>query len=310
MSGTSPGADRAADRRAAAACGDAAAGVGIPTVGAALRAATARLAEAGVAEPRADAEVLLAHALGTSRAGVVAHARDPLGAPAAARFAALLARRAGREPVAQLVGEREFWSLPFAVDRRVLVPRPESELVVETALALAPAARRVLDVGTGSGALAVALARELPRAGVVALDRSAEALAVARANVARLAPRVRLVRADLGAPFAAASFDLVVSNPPYVATAALAELAPEVREHEPRLALDGGPDGLDSLRALLAEVPRVLVAGGWLVLEMGAGQAAAVTRAADARGCWCGARILRDAAGIERVLAVRLERAG
>src|SRR6185436_1089857 len=138
------------------------------------------------------------------------------------------ARRIAREPVAHLVGEREFWSLPIRVDRRVLTPRPETELLVELALRLG--GRRVLDAGTGSGAIAAAIAHEQPRATVVASDRSVDALAVARTN---LPPAVRLVRGDWLAPFAAASFDVVVSNPPYVAAGDLASLEPEVRDHEP-----------------------------------------------------------------------------
>jgi len=272
------------------------------TVGEALAGAVARLAAAGVPEPRADAEVLLAHALGTSRTDVIAGARRPLAPAAAAAFAAMLARRAAREPVQHVVGVREFWSLPLAVDRRALVPRPETELVVETALRLVPRARRVLDVGTGSGAIAAALARELPGAAVVASDRAAGALALAGANFARLARRVARVRASLVRGFRAGAFDLVVANLPYVPTADLGGLAPEVRDWEPRTALDGGPDGLAVVRALVATAPEVLAPGGWLVLEVGEGQAAAVAAAAGRRG-YGRVEVVRDAAGVERVVA-------
>src|SRR6059036_2489265 len=233
----------------------------IGTVGDALAAAVACLAAAGVPEPRADAEVLLARALDTTRAGLVVGARRPLPETAARDFAALVGRRAGREPLHYILGEREFWSLPLAVDRRVLVPRPETELVVETALRLAPAARRVLDVGTGSGAIAAA-----------------------RANLARQAPGVALVCGDLLAPFRTAAFDLVAANPPYVADAELGGLAPEVRDHEPRVALAAGPDGLAALGRLVAKAPRVLAPGGWLVVEVGAGQAPAARRLAEEAG--------------------------
>ncbi|TMB53116.1 MAG: peptide chain release factor N(5)-glutamine methyltransferase [Deltaproteobacteria bacterium] len=274
------------------------------TVGSALAAAVARLAAAGVPEPRADAEVLLAHALGTSRAGVIARSGEPLPAGAAARLEPLVARRVAREPLHYLLGEREFWSLPFAVDRRVLIPRPETELVVETALSVAPAARRVLDLGTGSGAIAAALARALPNAQVSASDVDQSALTIARANLARHAPRVACIAGDVVGAFGAGTFDLVVSNPPYVAEAELTGLEPEVREHEPRRALAGGADGLATVRRLVCEVPRVLTAGGWLVMEVGAGQAAAVAALAAADGRWRGARRMRDHGGVERVVAL------
>src|SRR5207247_6102268 len=183
-----------------------------------------------------------------------------------------------------IVGEREFWSLPLAVDRRVLVPRPETELVVETALGLAPGARRILDVGTGSGAIAAALARELPAARVWASDVTAGALAVARANLARHAPGVVLVRGDLLAPFRTAAFDLVAANPPYVTDAALGGLAPEVRDHEPRVALAAGPGGLAALGRLVAEAPRGPGPGGWRGVGGGGGAGRAGRRRAGEGG--------------------------
>jgi release factor glutamine methyltransferase len=276
-----------------------------PTVAAVLADAIARCAAAGVPEPRADAEVLLAHALGTSRAGLVLAARQPMPAGAAARFAAMLARRERREPVAYVLGEWEFWSCALAVDRRVLIPRPETELLVETALRLAPDARRILDCATGSGAVAVAVARERRDATVVASDLSDDALAVARTNVARHAPGVRLVRADLLSAWRDAAFDLVVTNPPYVPTPDLAGLEPEVRDFEPRLALAAGPDGLDVLDALLATAARVLRPGGWLVSEIGIGQSGRLRALADARAEWEPPVVVRDGAGIDRIFAVR-----
>src|SRR5262249_52758328 len=151
--------------------------------------------------------------------------------------------RVAREPVFHLTGEREFWSLPFAVDRRVLIPRPETELLVETACALAPGARRVLDVGTGSGGIAAALAPQLPGAAVWASDGSADALVVARRNLDRHAPGVALICADLLAPFREVAFDLVVANPPYCAAEEMGGLEPEVRDWEPRAALLAGDGG-------------------------------------------------------------------
>jgi len=274
------------------------------TVGTALAATAARLAAAGLAEPRADAEVLVAHVLGTDRTGLVVRAREPVPAGRAEQLERLVQRRLAREPVFQVIGRREFWSLEVTVDRRVLSPRPESELLVDTVLALAPDARRILDCGTGSGALAAALARELPRAEIVASDRSADALAVAAANSSRLAPRVRLVRADWLTAFRAGTFDVVVANPPYVARTALARLAPEIRDFEPRDALDGGPDGLAAIRGLLATATRVLRGRGWLVMELGAGQGAAARELAG-RAPWVWSEVRLDAAGIDRVLVAR-----
>lgn len=281
------------------------AGAAGPTVADVLAAAIARCAAAGVPEPRADAEVLLAHALGTSRAGLVLAARRPMPLDAAARFDAMLARRERREPVAYVVGTREFWSCDLAVDRRVLVPRPETELLVETALRLAPDAGRILDCATGSGAVAVAIARERRGATVVASDVSADALAVARGNRARHAPDVALVRADLLSAWRDAAFDLVVTNPPYVAEPDLAGLMPEVRDFEPRLALAAGPDGLDVLRALLATGARVLRPGGWLVCEIGMGQAEALRGLVAAQPQWAPPVVVRDGAGIERIIGIR-----
>jgi len=277
----------------------------LPTVGGVLGAAVERLTAAGVPEPRADAEILLAHALGMTRAGVVAAGRDLLPGRAAVALEALLARRAAREPVQYLVGEREFWSLPLAVDRRVLIPRPETELVVETVLRVAGDVRCIVDVGTGSGAIALALARALPAAAVWASDVDPGALAVARANLARHAPRVRLVCGDLLAAFRPRTVDVVASNPPYVAEAEHAGLAPEIRDHEPARALLAGPDGLAVLRRLVAGAPDVLVPGGWLIVEMGAGQADAVRSAVVRDGRYAAVRTVEDHAGIERVLVAR-----
>ena len=275
------------------------------TVGAALAAAVARLAAAGVDEARANAEVLLAYVLGTTRTGLVLAARRAFDDGAAARYEALVARAAAREPVHDLVGEREVWSMPLAVDPRVLIPRPVTELLVETALSVAPRARRICDVGTGSGAIAAALALERPDAAVWATDRDRGALAVARANLARHAPRVRLVCADLVSAFRPGAFDLLVANLPYVTDAELPTLAPEVRDHEPRLALCGGPDGLAVLRRLVAAAPGVLEPGGWLVLECGLGQAPGVRRALSA-AAWAEPVVVRDGDGIERVMAASL----
>ncbi len=302
-----PRAGRGARSRVVSPVGDA---VPPGTVGAALAGAVARLRAAGVAEPDADAQVLAAAALGTSRTGLFAVSRDAMPADATERLEALLARRERREPVAYVLGEREFWSLPLAVDRRVLIPRPETELLVETACRLAPSARAVLDCATGSGAVALALARELPRARILASDRARDALAVARANRARHASGVTLVAADLLSAFGPGAFDLVVSNPPYVRDGALATLAPEVRDFEPRHALAGGPDGLDALRALVAGGARVLAPGGWLLVEIGADQAGAVVGFIEDAGSYTGTLVEHDYAGLPRVVGARRRRNG
>jgi release factor glutamine methyltransferase len=272
-----------------------------------LRRATAFLEARGAATPRLDAEVLLATVLGTDRVGIYLAFDRPLAPPEVDAYRALVRRRAGGEPVAYLAGRREFWSRALAVSPAVLIPRPETELVVEQALAAAGERRRrlrVLDLGTGSGCLAIALAAELPAARVVAVDVSPAAAAVARANAtaAGVADRVAVLVADWAAALAeTARFDLVVSNPPYVATADLARLPPEVRR-EPRLALDGGPDGLAAYRRLAPAAARLLAPGGRLLVEIGEGQAAAVDALLRAAG-FGGIVRYRDLAGVERVVA-------
>lgn len=236
------------------------------TVREALEAARVELERAGCPSPRVDAELLLAHVLGVSRTGLYAAPERELATVDAELLAALVARRIGREPLAYVVGEWGFRGLTLAVDARVLVPRPETEVVVEHALARLDGVPkpRVLDIGTGSGAIALALASERPDASVVATDISADALAVAADNRGRLGlgGRVELVRGDLAAG-QEGPFDLVISNPPYVLPADLGDLDPEVVDHEPRLALvdRGQTEGV--ARSALA----LLRPGGWLVLE-------------------------------------------
>jgi release factor glutamine methyltransferase len=268
------------------------------------------LAGRGIASARLDAELLLAFVLGTDRVGVYLRFDRPLGLPEVDGYRALIKRRGEGEPVAHLTGTREFWSRPFGVSQDVLIPRPETELVVERALALVPTRERplrVLDLGTGSGAIAVALAAELPAADVVAVDASDAALAIAERNVAtaELAGRVTLLLGDWTTALPAdARFDLVVSNPPYIPSDDIAALAPEVRR-EPRLALDGGADGLAAYRRIIPEAARVLVPGGALVLEVGAGQAPAVAELLAAHAFTSVARHA-DLAGIERVVEGRI----
>ena len=279
----------------------------------ALAGATARLREAGVASPRLDAELLLMHALGWDRARLYAALADPLPAEAAAPFAALVARRLAGEPVAYLVGRREFMRLDLAVGPGVLVPRPETECLVEWLIARLPpalggrgggaAGPRVADVGTGSGAIALALAAALPGARVVGVDRSAAALAYADANRRRhgLAGRVALVRGDLLAPVG--RVDVIAANLPYLRPDQLhAGIA-----REPREALAGGPDGSDGLdlyRALLPQAAALLAAPGLLAAEIDPSQA--VPMLALCRAAFPGAAlgIERDLAGLERFVTV------
>jgi release factor glutamine methyltransferase len=283
--------------------------------GQALSAATDALRAAGIETPRLDAEVLLAEASGLDRAELAA---DPgLSAAAARRFGEMVRRRLRREPVAYILGRKGFRRIELAVDRRVLVPRPETELLVEVALEREPAS--VLDVGTGCGVIALAIADELPGREVTATDTSAGALEVARANAKRLglADRVCFFHGTLPEEEASGSdpsFDLIVANLPYVAEPDWPALPPEVRDWEPREALLAGPDGLDAIRGLLPRV-RVLSrqaqqtpnsAGGGgpagaLALEVGEGQAAAVAELVREAG-FGSVETRRDLAGIERVV--------
>ncbi|MBK8908398.1 MAG: peptide chain release factor N(5)-glutamine methyltransferase [Rhodospirillales bacterium] len=250
------------------------------TAGALLLASAWRLRSADIPNPRSEARLLLGHALGLGVEALIA--RPDLRVPAAAReaFERAVRRRAGREPLAVIVGHREFWSLSFRVTADTLVPRPESETLVEAALAAARGRDRpitVLDLGAGSGCLVLAILHERPAAWGVGVDRSDAALFVARNNADALgiADRVAFVQGDWGTAIGG-RFDIIVANPPYVADAEFAVLAPEVARFEPRLALCGGADGLDAYRALAPDVARLLAPDGVAVLEVGAGQAAAV----------------------------------
>lgn len=270
--------------------------------------AVQRLREAGIERAEADARILLAFALGIDAATLLASPERPVGADAAAAFESVLARRIAREPVAHIAGEKEFWSLPFAVTRDVLVPRPETETIVEAALAAFPERERafhMLDLGTGSGALLCAILSERPHARGVGLDKSKAALDVARRNVERLelVQRAELVEGDWSYPFGD-NFDLIVSNPPYIASGELALLSPDVRDHDPALALDGGLDGLDAYRAIVNRLGELLTSGGVAVLELGIGQQHAVSALVNTGGRLAVQRTMPDLSGIPRALVI------
>jgi release factor glutamine methyltransferase len=270
---------------------------GVP-VREALDSAVVALSAAGVDTPRLDAEVMLAHVLGVDRAALVIGRDRPVEGPAVQAFQSAVRRRSvGREPVAYITGMKGFRHLDLAVDQRVLIPRPETEGLVEAALTLPPGAR-VADVGTGSGAVALALKDERPDLDVVATDTSAEALDVARANAVRLGLDVAFVEADL--LDGTGDVDAVVSNPPYVEVGA--PLAPEITRHEPPGALFAGADGLEVIRRLAAQASAS--PARFLALEIGAGQAAAVAAVVRAAG-FADVGVERDLAGIERIVVAR-----
>ncbi len=266
-------------------------------------------AKRGIDAPRLTAELLLAHALRCDRVRLYLDFDKPVGEAELAAYRELVRRRADGEPTAYLTGAREFYGRRFRVDARVLVPRPETEHVLEAALEALPEEGAALDLCTGSGALGITLALERRGARVVATDLSADALAVAAENAAALGAAVELRQGDLFAAVpAGARFDVVVSNPPYVPTGELAGLPAEVRR-EPRGALDGGPDGLSLLRRIVAGAPERLVAGGALILEMHEGHLEALPRLCLAAG-FARAEARRDLAGLPRLVIAHMAGGG
>jgi release factor glutamine methyltransferase len=272
-----------------------------------IRQLSERLAAAGIEGSRGEAWLLLEAAAGCPRASLMAGTVERLTPEQEVLLEAMVRRRLAREPIAYILGEKEFWSLPLAVGPAVLIPRPESESVVEAALARVAdrsAPLRLLDLGTGSGCLLLALLSELPRATGLGVDLSAAALAFARRNAERLglAGRARFHEGSWGEGLAV-SFDLIVANPPYVAAGDLAGLEPEVRAFEPQIALAAGPDGLAAYRALIPDCARLLAPGGSVALEIGQGQGA-VAGLLAAHGLAVIDR-RRDLAGIERCLVAQ-----
>lgn len=266
--------------------------------------------QAGIDSADADARLLIAHALGIDRTAIMTNGERALTAQERLTLDALTERRMAHEPVARIFGVKEFWSLALHISPAVLVPRPETETVVEAALdfivrgGLRTEALRILDIGTGSGALLLALLSELANARGTGTDISTPALGVARVNAERLglASRCTFVTCDIaeGLP---GPFDVIVSNPPYIAHDDIATLAPDVRDYDPALALDGGSDGLDGYRAIALDARRLLARGGRLILELGAGQEPAVSTLFTDAGLTVGAT-RNDLAGIPRALSV------
>ena len=275
-----------------------------------LRDAAVALTAAGIDNARFEARLLLAHAAGVTIEWLVAHGDEASPPAVVEALRALTARRIRREPMAYVVGEREFWGLPFKVSPAVLVPRPDSETLIEAALALMPGRTepwRIVDLGVGSGCLLLTLLREFPNARGVGMDASAEALSVAQANAEALGvdARTRLVAGDwrhqgwagqLGGPF-----DLLVSNPPYIETAAIDGLMPEVARFEPRLALDGGGDGLAAYRAIASQAPKLVVPNGRALIEAGEGQALDISALLSAAGFTVDSP-WKDLGGIDRIV--------
>jgi release factor glutamine methyltransferase len=283
-------------------------GVRIATV---RRTIARRFREHGLDTPDLDARLIVGHALGLDHAGLTRESERALGSRALAGIEASAARRLAGEPVARILGVKEFWGLPFALTPAVLVPRPETETVVETALARLDAAGvrerplRIADLGTGSGAILVALLHELPQARGIGTDCSVAAIGTARENARGLGfgDRAGFVACDFGAALGG-GLDLVVANPPYIASAEIATLPREVRGFDPISALDGGADGLAAYRTIVSDAGRLLASGAFLVMEVGAGQADAVSAFADEAGLTAIATT-PDLAGIRRVVSAR-----
>ena len=271
-----------------------------------------RLADAGVAEPEVEAALLLGHVLSYSRTQFFLALEQEISPQYLALFKTLLSRRLLREPLAYITGEQEFWSLPFAVSRQVLIPRPETEELLEEIFATLGReglpSGPVLDLGVGSGAITVVLARELPERLVFGIDLSPAALEVARENSLRhqVESRIFLLNSDwLTAIKQERRFALIVSNPPYIAAAVLDTLQPEVRDFEPHRALDGGADGLSDIRALAAQVHRVMLAGGLFFMEIGADQQEAVLKIFSSFPEYDRLQVHPDLAGLPRIFQAR-----
>jgi len=264
------------------------------------------LAEKGVENARLESEWLLCAVLDLDRVGLYLNFDKPLTDAELARFRGMVARRARREPLQYILGSQEFMGLEFAVTPAVLIPRHDTEVLVTEAVRRAGEANRILDIGVGSGCIAVSLAKALPRAEVMGVEASPEALALAEKNAEAHGVRVTLFEGSLFEPFSGQRFDLIVSNPPYIPTADLEALQPEVRDFEPRQALDGGTDGLDFYRLIIPAATDYLNPGGWLLFEVGIGQTKSVQALFERTGKLNDLFTAKDPNGIERVVGGQL----
>lgn len=265
------------------------------------------LVSKGVDNARLEAEWLLCAAMGLDRVGLYLQYDKPLNDSELADYRAMVSRRAKREPLQHILGSQEFFGLDYEVTADVLIPRHDTELLVTEALLRCPAARNVLDIGTGSGCIAISLQKALPYAAVTATDISDAALAVARRNAQRHGATIELLNGSLLTPVTGRSFDLIASNPPYIPTTDIELLEQEVRDYDPRLALDGGADGLEIYRSLIPAAGAHLKEKGWLLIEIGIGQAKDVELIIRDAGCYGEPIVALDAGGIERVVGAQLK---
>jgi release factor glutamine methyltransferase len=283
------------------------------TVSESIEWATGTLGAAGVADARRDAVLLLQTVLGRDRAWLIAHSADEIGSDSFERFGSAVRRRAKREPLQYITGRQEFYGIDFAVRPGVLIPRPETELIVENAIGfLAPLTEpRFCEVGVGSGCISAAILKNVPHAKAVGLEISAAALAVAAENAGRIGvgDRFDLRQSDLFSALDEEKFDAIVSNPPYVAAAEISGLAPEVRDFEPSVALTDGADGLTVIAAIIESAPRHLRPGGLLLIECGAGQSRRIRELVDP-AVWQETAFVCDLQGIERTLRLRISEFG
>lgn len=273
--------------------------------------ATTYLTQHRVENPRLNGELILAHSMGLSREGLYIHLKDNIRDEERELFENLIKRRISGEPLQYILGHQEFWSIDFKVDTRVLIPRPETEILVEEGISIISrisSKRRpfVLDLGTGSGAIAISLVKEIKEIFLVATDISIDALLVAKENARSLGvmDRIKFLNGDLFNPISSSAnlFDLIISNPPYIIDQDIDRLAKEVRDYEPRIALDGGRDGLKFYRRIISQSPFYLCKEGWLLLEVGRGQAEKVSELIERERCFHKPELIKDCSGVKRVL--------